>query len=526
MIRMINYNSPIAFHPTNKRIVEFMINMTEQKGRVLDAGFGEGAFLDVLTQKSFSEIIGIEYSKEFFDKAYYLNAKLINSDFLTYKSKKKFDLIIGNPPYMKCSLLNEDMQNNLEKICKTKASDIYYGFIINSIKLLKENGTLLFILPKSFFTNKYASFLRKFILSNGYFEEIIDLGELNVFDTANVETIIFKFKKNKDQDKKNKIKVWKVNKRVKFEKAFDDLKKSYIENIDYGVFDFLLIDQFDKKEEYWYLGKNKKDYQTIPLSEIVEIGVGSVSGCDEVFKISNEEEKKLSKKEKDKFILNFLKANNISNYSSKSDLTPMLFFDKEYKSIDDLFLFPNIQTYLEKNKDKLYSRYFSNKKKPYFSWLAIRNHKVIEYNKNNPILFVPSLTRKKSQWFNISFHKNRYVSADILYLIPKEPFDIYFILGFLNSDFFSNEFNQFGMKKGERFVFNQGFLSKFNIPYLDTKVQAEISIITQNIINEFNRKKWSEKKISRLRLEIDKIIKENTTNINGKPVFGQLSFDF
>jgi hypothetical protein len=82
------------------------------------------------------------------------------------------------------------------------------------------------------------------------------------------------------------------------------------------------------------------------------------------------------------------------------------------------------------------------------------------------------------------------------------------------------------MKKGERFVFNQGFLGKFEIPYLSDKIKEEISIITKSIIVEVNKKKWSENKVSKNRKKIDEIIKKNVVDINEKSVFGQLSFAF
>ena len=72
-------------------------------------------------------------------------------DFLTYSFNEKFDLIIGNPPYIHFNQIPAQIQNNVRKIIKTSEGDIYYAFIIRSIQLLKNGGELIYIVPYSFF---------------------------------------------------------------------------------------------------------------------------------------------------------------------------------------------------------------------------------------------------------------------------------------------------------------------------------------------------------------------------------------
>jgi adenine-specific DNA-methyltransferase len=124
------------------------------------------------------------------------------------------------------------------------------------------------------------------------------------------------------------------------------------------------------------------------------------------------------------------------------------------------------------------------------------------------IIGVPCMTRKKNNWFSLSNEKNMYVAADILFLYPKEKENLYFILGFLNSIYFANLYNEIGLNKGERIVFTQGFLNEFKIPKIDEKDKTVISNLTKQIIDikkeNFSIENENSKNI--LKSEIDLIL--------------------
>lgn len=81
---------------------------------------------------------------------------LHNRDFLnTSFNKKKYDLIVGNPPYYETTHTDESGFFNTQKI------NIYLLFIVKSLRLLKKNGILAFVLPNNFLNNKYCNALRE-----------------------------------------------------------------------------------------------------------------------------------------------------------------------------------------------------------------------------------------------------------------------------------------------------------------------------------------------------------------------------
>lgn len=494
----------VAFHPTNEGIVDFMVKTISgsKTASVLDTGYGEGAFLDGLIKSGFDDIAGIELSKEFYQatKDLYPDVKLVCENYLTYN--ENYDTIIGNPPYMKCSKLDEDTQNVLLNLTKTKSSDIYYGFIIKSIMNLHVGGELIYILPSTFFTNTYGKHLRDFMVDNGSFEYIINLGELPVFQTANVETIIFKYKKKVYHSKTDVYNV-KKKREKDYIRLMNDVYDNKVEN---DLFTYHQISPFEKGTT-WNTSENVYNFKYENLSDYLNIGVGIVSGCDAVFAIKDDHA--FTTKEKDVFVRKFLKGKNLKPYISSGELTKMIFINSSFDHVTKLKPYPNILKHVKKHKDILEDRYFSSSKKPYFYWLAIRNLNEIESNKNRNVISVPCMTRKKGQWFSVSKDKDRYISSDVLYLSPKKDDDLYFILGLLNSDFFADYYNSIGIKKGERFVFSQKFLTEIKIPEIGDNDRKSISGLTKDIINNIE----SNKDIDDLRDSIDSIINRNLTHV-------------
>jgi adenine-specific DNA-methyltransferase len=151
----------IFFTPDNVRqkifdkLDEFKLSPT----RVLEPSFGSGEFLKDLKQYKNTEVVGVELNKTIFNKVisnYKDHDKytLVNDDFISFKDKNKYDLIIGNPPYFVT-------RGNKE------GSNIFVIFIKKCIKEhLAKNGVLAFVLPTSFYNCIMYDDTRKYIREN------------------------------------------------------------------------------------------------------------------------------------------------------------------------------------------------------------------------------------------------------------------------------------------------------------------------------------------------------------------------
>ena len=115
-----------------------------------------------------------------------------NGDFLG------FDLIIGNPPYIRQEAIKE-LKPHLQKAFSIYkgTSDIYTYFYELGFKILKDNGILSFITSNKWCRAAYGEPLRKFLLENTTIHTYLDLNGVKVFESATVDTSILEFHKAK-----------------------------------------------------------------------------------------------------------------------------------------------------------------------------------------------------------------------------------------------------------------------------------------------------------------------------------------
>jgi len=112
-------------------------------------------------------------------------------------AKGGFDAVIGNPPYVRSGGLGEQKKYFATKYKSyTGSADLYTYFIEKALKLLSENGKFSFIVSNKWMRSNYGKALRNF-LSKYDIEEIIDFGELPVFDEVATFPMIMVINKGK-----------------------------------------------------------------------------------------------------------------------------------------------------------------------------------------------------------------------------------------------------------------------------------------------------------------------------------------
>jgi REP element-mobilizing transposase RayT len=141
--------------------------------------------------------------------------------------KGGFDVVIGNPPYVRSRDLFSEKEKNfyLNNYQTTSYQlDLYKLFIEKSCKLINENGKLSFITPSVFLTNDYDIVLRKFILEN-YSLELVATSDKDVFDDASVKTVVFLISRYRN---KNNVKFFRMdNSEFRLEKEI--VQKTFVE---------------------------------------------------------------------------------------------------------------------------------------------------------------------------------------------------------------------------------------------------------------------------------------------------------
>ena len=169
---------------------------------ILEPSCGSCEFIDYLTKYfSDSKINGIELNKTIFESIkskQSSNVILLNEDFIKYKDQKKYDLIIGNPPFY--VMKKHDAPNNYHEYFDGRPN-IFLLFVIKSLKMLNNNGILSFVLPRNFINCLYYNKTRQFIDQN-FKIHFIENCDDEYIDTKQ-DTIIIIVEKQDNPDNSN-----------------------------------------------------------------------------------------------------------------------------------------------------------------------------------------------------------------------------------------------------------------------------------------------------------------------------------
>lgn len=232
-----------------------------------------------------------------------------------------FDLIIGNPPYIRQEDIKE-LKPNLAKNYKVYkgTSDIYTYFYELGFNVLKQNGVLSFITSNKYTRAGYGEALREFLLKNTTLLEYIDLNGIKVFDSATVDTSILSFEKAKTKD--SSFKYLAPNTELLKE---NDFNIESILNFNKIAQNSLSKESFTFNDESTNALKAKIEKHGTPLKDWhgLNINYGIKTGYNEAFIITTEKRDEILAKCKDeaekertaKLIRKMLRGRDIKRYS-------------------------------------------------------------------------------------------------------------------------------------------------------------------------------------------------------------------
>ncbi len=214
---------------TPKSIRELLLSKLPKKDNadILDPACGSGEFL-LSCKKYFKNPIlyGFDIDKKLINIASKLvkNASIKNFDFLNIDiNKKKYDYIIGNPPYFELKL-NEEIKKKYFDIIKGRVN-IFSLFIKTGLDLLKDGGYLAYVVPPSMNNGAYFSKLREYIIKNSSLEYLHIIDGADNFHLANQKVMLIILKKT--NSKKSSKYIFKKNGITIFTEDKKFLNKAY-----------------------------------------------------------------------------------------------------------------------------------------------------------------------------------------------------------------------------------------------------------------------------------------------------------
>lgn len=181
--------------------------------------------------------------------------------------KTKFDVIVGNPPYMATEHMKQFTPSELPLYKKHYSSsykqfDKYFLFIERGLELLKPKGYFGYIVPSKFTKVGAGKKLREILVSNKSVEQIISFGANQVFHDKTTYTCLL-ILKNEEQEELNYLEV-------------DSLKNWRTRKINDEHFDSVKFDKLEKNDWVLVPGILKPIYNAIlEKSETLENLIGS-----------------------------------------------------------------------------------------------------------------------------------------------------------------------------------------------------------------------------------------------------------
>jgi type I restriction-modification system DNA methylase subunit len=150
-----------------------------------------------------------------------------NEEFDEVMKEGGFDVIIGNPPYVRNDSLSKDEKNTFmsEYFSAKGKFDLYLVFIEKAIRLLKDGGLMGFIVPSKFMAADYGKKIREYVLKECKILQIVDVSHLPVFQNVATYPCIIIFQKTKEDSLKHKIK---IADKIADKDLLIDLKKEFV----------------------------------------------------------------------------------------------------------------------------------------------------------------------------------------------------------------------------------------------------------------------------------------------------------
>ena len=266
---------------------------------VLEPSCGDGVFIDALQDQNLlykvKELVAVEIEKDESEKvrkkySEFKQIEVYTKDFFEYYNqvlgKKQFDLILGNPPYIRYQYLTENQRKLQSKILTShgmkanKLINTWVAFIVAAVQLMSEKGKIAFVIPAEILQVAYAEDLRLYLANNLAKITLITFEKL-VFPDIEQEIIVFIGEKGQEE---KGIRIIEMNDLGDLSQL--DLKKNGFQKLQHVKEKW--TEYFINTEEMLLVQQLRADRRFTKFSEYGIINVGITTGNNHYFSITEE----------------------------------------------------------------------------------------------------------------------------------------------------------------------------------------------------------------------------------------------
>ncbi|MCK0114371.1 class I SAM-dependent methyltransferase [Gelidibacter sp. F63206] len=260
---------------------------------ILEPSCGDGVFLEQLRENdhTFESVTAIEFDEGEAEKAEQIdlnNKTVINSDFHLYcnETTRRFDLVVGNPPYIRYQYFDKEQQIEAGKIFEraglkySKLTNAWVSFVVGSSLLLKENGKIGFVIPAELLQVSYAKQLREFLARFYNKINIISFKKL-VFPDIQQEVVLLLCEKNNSNS--HRIEHLELTDASELSSLDVNRLRSPTKKIDFKSNKWTYY--FLEQEEINFLETIAKEKNIPTISDYANVEVGITTGANKYFTV-------------------------------------------------------------------------------------------------------------------------------------------------------------------------------------------------------------------------------------------------
>lgn len=332
-----------------------------------------------------------------------------------------FDIVVGNPPYVKEDIGKNAFNGLHQHLCYQGKMDLWYFFGWLALTISKkEFAYISFIAPNNWITNDGASKFRNKINDCATIFEYIDFNNFMIFEEAQIQTMIY-IMKNDNKLEKYKFKYSKIlNNKIAKEEIMHFLQKLENNNFEYFDVDINRVDYKDKLFNFnseknrnvlnkikananFYLKKEEifsgidigQDFINAKSLEILgdDFKIG-----DGIFNLSEEEYNSYNFFNNEKEIIKpFYTTKEVNRYYfNEKNKYWVIYTTSKFKNPQEIIDYPNIKKHLDK-----FSKVITSDNKPYGLHRA-RNEEILSIRKHErPAFSYVTLDTYVNRTFNI-----------------------------------------------------------------------------------------------------------------------------
>jgi hypothetical protein len=380
-----------------------------------------------------------------------------------------FDVVIANPPYVRQESIKEQKAYFKEHYRVYQGTaDLYVYFVERGVNLLAAGGEFAYILPNKWMRANYGKPLRAW-LKEQRIEEIVDFGDLPVFESATTYPCILRIGAGSPRERFDAVQVATLD---------------YPDLTDYVKAHAYPVNQTYLDDEGWSLADEKTQALLekiraagVPLGTYVDgkIYYGIKTGLNEAFVIDEATRERLIAEDprSAEVIKPFLAGRDVKRYQPL-ELSKYLIFTRRGINIDS---YPAIGRYLKQYKEKLIPRPrdwpsdkpWLGRKAGSYQWYEVQDSIDYYLEFEKPKIIVPAIVQRGSY----TYDERAFYSNDKTSIIPCT--DIY-LLGILNSkvaDFIVHLISS--TKQGGYYEYKPMYVSQIPIRTIDPSDPSDVA---------------------------------------------------